>query len=244
LKGYWAVLVIASILILGGIGISQQADAVVITITSSDLSQCDVLSTGTDADELGIAPAFSSLPFELITSALIDSTTGSCIGPDTGAGADLIVAITHTAGARAFFDVFYVADPDTTISNFDGFINDAFAFRIDSVGANTPLIFESKTTDGVWEPGETWHFVVQDYVNGVLPPEALGSIGVPSGPGSDFSSGSIVVGFIERVPIGGELLPIDTTALLLVGIQTNLAWIIPVALSAVGIGIFVVKKKF
>jgi len=44
--------------------------------------------------------------------------------------------------------------------------------------------------------------------------------------------------------IGGELLPIDTTALLLAGMQTNLAWIVPIALSVVGIGVILVKKKF
>ena len=43
--------------------------------------------------------------------------------------------------------------------------------------------------------------------------------------------------------IGGKLLPIDTTDLLLAGVQTNLAWIVPVVLSAVGIGIFVIRRK-
>ena len=44
--------------------------------------------------------------------------------------------------------------------------------------------------------------------------------------------------------IGGKLLSLDTTALLLAGVQTNLAWIVPVALSAVGIGVILVRKKF
>ena len=43
--------------------------------------------------------------------------------------------------------------------------------------------------------------------------------------------------------VGGEYFTLDTTALLLAGVQTNLAWIIPV-LSVAGIGIFFVKKKF
>ena len=43
--------------------------------------------------------------------------------------------------------------------------------------------------------------------------------------------------------VGGELLTIDTTALLLAGMQTNLAWIVPVALSAVGIGVLLVRRK-
>jgi len=44
--------------------------------------------------------------------------------------------------------------------------------------------------------------------------------------------------------VGGEYLTIDTAALLLAGMQTNLAWIVPVALSAVGIGVILVRKKF
>ena len=43
--------------------------------------------------------------------------------------------------------------------------------------------------------------------------------------------------------VGGELIPIDTRALLLYGVQTNLAWIVPVALSAVGIGLVLARKK-
>jgi len=46
------------------------------------------------------------------------------------------------------------------------------------------------------------------------------------------------------LPIGGELLPINTTALLLAGVQTNLGWIVPVVISAVGISAFLVKRKF
>ena len=44
--------------------------------------------------------------------------------------------------------------------------------------------------------------------------------------------------------VGGEYFTLDTTALLLAGVQTNLAWIIPVAVSTVGIGAFLLRKKF
>jgi len=43
--------------------------------------------------------------------------------------------------------------------------------------------------------------------------------------------------------VGGEYFTLDTTALLVSGVQTNLAWIIPV-LSAAGIGAVVLRKKF
>ena len=47
---------------------------------------------------------------------------------------------------------------------------------------------------------------------------------------------------IETGPVGGELLPIDSTALILAGAQ-SFSWMIPVVLSALGIGLFVVSRK-
>ena len=44
--------------------------------------------------------------------------------------------------------------------------------------------------------------------------------------------------------VGGDILPIDTTALLVTGAQTTASWIIALALSIVGIGAFVIKRKF
>ena len=54
------------------------------------------------------------------------------------------------------------------------------------------------------------------------------------------------INFIEnckKQQVGGEYFTLDTTALLVSGVQTNLAWIIPV-LSAAGIGAVVLRKKF
>ena len=45
----------------------------------------------------------------------------------------------------------------------------------------------------------------------------------------------------DRV-VGGEFLPIETTALLLAGAQST-TWMIPIVLSIVGIGLFVVTRK-
>jgi len=42
--------------------------------------------------------------------------------------------------------------------------------------------------------------------------------------------------------VGGELLPIDTSALLLAGAQMNAAWMIPVIVSAIGIGLVIARK--
>ena len=48
-----------------------------------------------------------------------------------------------------------------------------------------------------------------------------------------------------QVPIGGTLIPIDTTALLVAGAQTMTPWLILGVLSAVGIGltVFTIKRR-
>ena len=48
--------------------------------------------------------------------------------------------------------------------------------------------------------------------------------------------------FNTAPPVGGTMIPLDTTALLLAGAQMNAAWIIPVIVSAIGIGIVIARK--
>ncbi len=43
-------------------------------------------------------------------------------------------------------------------------------------------------------------------------------------------------------PVGGEFLGVDSTALLVTGAQMNAAWLIPILVSAIGIGIVLSKK--
>ncbi len=47
----------------------------------------------------------------------------------------------------------------------------------------------------------------------------------------------------EEIVVGGEFSPIDSTALVLAGLQTSAIWMIPVVLSGIGIGLFVVSRK-
>ncbi len=48
---------------------------------------------------------------------------------------------------------------------------------------------------------------------------------------------------ITQTPIGGILIPIDTTSLLLAGTYTTASWMIPVIVSAVGFGILFTLRK-
>jgi len=45
------------------------------------------------------------------------------------------------------------------------------------------------------------------------------------------------------VQIGGISIPIDQTALLLAGVQSISMWMIPVVISGIGIGMFLIKRR-
>ena len=43
-------------------------------------------------------------------------------------------------------------------------------------------------------------------------------------------------------PVGGEMIPLDTTALLVAGTYSTASWLIPAIVSAIGIGIVIARK--
>ena len=154
------------------------------------------------ADELGLGFP----PDELISSDWYDTTETACSEyphdrPDIP---NVVVKITNLT-TRNFPDVWYVGDysdtiglNDTTLTNYDGWVNGGYAFKIDRQGVNRPLVAESYApANEIFEAGETWEFIIQDYSNmWNLAPSALGSVGVgwASGfPEMAQSSGSIVV---------------------------------------------------
>ena len=51
------------------------------------------------------------------------------------------------------------------------------------------------------------------------------------------------IAWLDETPVGGELLPINTTALLIAGLQLSAVWLIPFAVSAIGIGAVLIRKK-
>jgi hypothetical protein len=97
--------------------------------------------------------------------------------------------------------VYYVADPETTFNNWDEMVGQVgnstlgLAFRIDNLGENTPLVYESILVDNIFQAGEVWEFVIQEYVNSAGgPASALDSLGI-AGVSSGWppSTGSIIV---------------------------------------------------
>ncbi len=63
-----------------------------------------------------------------------------------------------------------------------------------------------------------------------------------SGPGSGTTISGTITDETDQCVVGGTLLPLDTTVLLLAGAQ-SFSWTIPVILSGIGIGLFVVSRK-
>lgn len=160
-------------------------------ISDQDLSDCDTLGPlPTIMDELGTG-AFPAN--ELISATYTFTSIDACPLNSDQLIPNVLLIITNLTNL-SFTDLHYVADPLTTFSNYDGIINGQHAVLLDNVGLNRPLIAEVGGSQAlVFEPGETWEIVLDDWLTGTgLTPADLGSIGVPSTLVPDPSSGSIV----------------------------------------------------
>ncbi|GAB5497182.1 MAG: hypothetical protein Phyf2KO_22620 [Phycisphaerales bacterium] len=165
-----------------------------------DMPGCDDHGPQTFVEEFGDASVFA--PDETFDHASTFTNLSACTMTDDPSIPNALVVITNLTG-RFLQDLYYVADEGTTFSNIDGGAFGAGspsvrtpAFRIDEMGANQNLVFESMTFDGILEPGETWQFIVQDYGNAAgLAPDAFFSVGL-AGDSPNFgafdSSASIV----------------------------------------------------
>lgn len=163
-----------------------------------DLPQCDNHGIRTAVEELGTHFLFPQN--ELIEGFSSTTQQSACPSSDDPNIPNALVTMRNLTG-RSWSDLFYVADPQTTLSNFDGEAESALAiggftqaFRIDAVGMNQNLVFESINADGIFQPNEQWGFIIQDFFNGFgrgahemdALDFAFGSFGSPD------SSGSIV----------------------------------------------------
>ena len=127
-------------------------------------------------DELG-EPLGVFPPDELIVSAWTETDEVACLdGTEDPDIPNILVSITNLT-TTFWRDLHYVADPETFISNFDGAIGNAglgdatLAFRIDGLitpGINNPLVAESIAVNEIFEPGETWVFIIDDFM-GIVP---------------------------------------------------------------------------
>jgi hypothetical protein len=182
------------------------ARAVPQVVQSQETPMCDVLMPLTFVDELGHPSVFPA--GERIDANSTFTNSSACPPMDNPNIPNVIVQMTNL-NPFTFFDLHYVADPNTpgaigtSISNEDGLVNAGQAFRIDQAGVNRPLVSESILADGLFQPGETWRFIVQDYVNtGGIPAHAFLSIGVGAASAGGPSSGSIIALIPEPASLG------------------------------------------
>jgi hypothetical protein len=156
--------------------IALPAAAVPTSVTVTGQGPCDPLSVPSTVDELGLAPPFPA--GEQIAASTGGSGFQVCPASPAGPGDVLVFILNQTS--IAFKDLWYVANPGTTFTNVDGYISGQPAFKIDTVGIHKPLVSEDMSADGIFDPGETWTFVIQGYQNVCgFDPSHLESIGVP-----------------------------------------------------------------
>jgi hypothetical protein len=203
------------------------AFAVPVKVYYDDTTHCDPLMVPRDVDELGIGHSFTTAgasngPFpmdEEISAFAIEEFMPVCPHSDDPDMQDSIVSITNlTSPARSFSSLWYVANPNVHISNWDGYVGQqgfqdygaGLAFRIDDKGHNKPLLAESGPSNGIFEPGETWKFVVQDYNAGGfgLDAAAFTSIGVAGGSLAGGKSSGSIIGIPVPEPTALALLAI------------------------------------
>ncbi len=157
---------------VGVFAFAASAGAFVVDGRYFDTTTCDNNGERIAVEELGFQPVF---PLdETIFAVAIPTDLSACPADDDPMVQNFLIEMTNTSGRR-WTDLFYVGDAQTQFSNVDGFATTdeapppgsllTFAFRIDAKGDNRPLITETGAEDGVFAPGETWLFVVQDYVN-------------------------------------------------------------------------------
>jgi len=204
-------------------------------------------------EPLGVTPL--DVPIgERVESSVVTTDQEVCPGGGFGFGVNSEVTVTNLSPS-SWQNLFFVANFNVDMANTDGTVTNEFgftrnAFRIDSSGVNANLISESfAPPNEIFEPGETWVFLVTDYADifGPLPLVPFSSIPFGfdiAGPGPfiGLTGAFLLAEEVDSITVGGEYLTLDITALLLAGTQ-SFSWMIPVVLSVLGIGLFVFRRS-
>ncbi|HZW08446.1 MAG TPA: PEP-CTERM sorting domain-containing protein [Phycisphaerales bacterium] len=176
----------------------------------SDLPQCDNHGSLLALEELGELPLFPQ--DELIQTVWMFTNQIACPMTDDPTIPNVLVDMRNLSG-RSWQDLFYVADPETSLSNLDGEAMSYAAigihtpaFRIDALGMNKNLVSETFTANHVFEPGEAWQFIIQDYANSAGVPPSFGSLDFAGASAGDATSSGSIVQFVVPAPASMALL--------------------------------------
>ena len=163
-----------------------------------DIATCYNHGPQIAVEEFGDPSIFA--PDEAIEHVATFTSATACPMTDDPLKPNALVQITNLTG-RFLDNLYYVGDPETRFSNVDGHGVGAgtpdiegLAFRIDTLGMNRNLVFESITADGIFEPGETWQFIVQDYENAAgTAPDLFFSVGMAGDSAAIVNSSASIV---------------------------------------------------
>lgn len=187
-RAWLSLIVVASC--LGGWAGRAQALPIVGAVVNDP--RCDPVNDRL-VEELGLHIAYGG-PFPEHEGIYFSATATDqyvCVSDD-GVANDWLVFITNLTG-KSYGDgagrpLYFVANTGNTIGNSDGQADWsvpsipvpagglADAFRINSTGVNDNLIYESFAPDQIFAPGETWGFLVTNFVTvggGALAPSFL-----------------------------------------------------------------------
>jgi len=172
-----------------------------------DLPSQDTLEVPLEVHELGIGFAGDEAITTLVQNP--DFQYSPCLQNPDDPGIPNPLVVIKNMGTLTWYDVWYVGDAiptggyETVFQNYDGIVNGGLAFKIDNIGENKPLVYESMAQDNQFEPGEIWGFVIQDYINaGGLSAALISSPGVGYySVGDVLSSGSLIA-----IPAPGAIL--------------------------------------
>lgn len=215
LFGHFAIALTA--LLAFAVGTPGTARAVPVNGNYVEDLRCDAHPNQSVPHEIGETVGF---PIdERIQVFVSPSTTYQCVADD-GFPNDFVVQMTNLS-SYAYIDLFFVADAGISIGNADGTMEDvlnapgvfADAFRIDgtvTVGTNNSLFFESGIVNEIFEPGETWSFIVTNvgFPANIPPILVFDSVG-------GFAGGSLGYPASTASIVGTQIVPEPTTALLL-----------------------------
>ncbi len=215
LFGHFAI--VLSALLTLAVGAPGTARAVPVNGNYVDDSRCDASPNQSIPHEIGETVGF---PIdERIQVFVSPTTTYQCVADD-GFLNDFTVQMTNLS-QYAYTNLFFVADAGISIGNADGTAEDvlnapgvfADAFRIDgtvTLGTNNSLFGESGIVNEIFEPGETWSFIVTNvsFPANIPPLLTFDSVG-------GFAGGSLGYPPSTASIIGTQIVPEPTTALLL-----------------------------
>jgi len=254
MRAQFVIPVIASILILGGLGLSQQAYALFFIVDEFDQFGGSFASPPPTFPPLlifsdtGVGPGF------LNRDVFLEGVAGPPMSVDLNVTPGLL-EIFHSTSNQWLLEIEYSAGGPMDISDifeygvqfFDN--DDPFAAvsveivelsLVSCAPVSIPLGLSSPPVslflDELNCPGISGIDLTQ--VNSVS--FLVGSIG-GGGIAGVTSIGSISSVTLDGGPVGGTSIPIDTTSLLLAGASLNV-WMIPVVMSAAGFGILIARK--